>query len=130
MPLAVPLVPRPSHSSLREAAIRCTREDIAESAQEQLEQAALEMLREEVPQLEGTLDRMQTWEHSGFDLYLGKVLEADNKPATQNLTEYILRPSFSLGAMARPMRDAGCWILDNGQATALDQQSGADAVKR
>ena len=32
-------------------------------------------------------------------LYLGKVLEAYNKPATQNLTEYILRPSFSLGAL-------------------------------
>ena len=58
-----------------------------------------DLLRQEVPQLEGTLERMQTWEHSGFDLYLGKVLEAYNKPATQNLTEYILRPSFSLGAI-------------------------------
>ena len=79
--------------------IRCTREDLAEHAQERLEQAVLEMLGKEVPQLEGTLDRMQTWEHSGFGLYLGKVIEAYDKPATQNLTEYILRPSFSLGAL-------------------------------
>ena len=28
------------------------------------------------------------------------VLEVYGKPATQNLTEYILRPSFSLGANA------------------------------
>ena len=79
--------------------LRCTREDLAEKAQERFEQAVLDLLGQEVPQLEGTLERMQTWEHSGFDLYLGKVLEAHNKPATQNLTEYILRPSFSLGAL-------------------------------
>ena len=55
-----------------------------------LEQAVLNLLGQEVPQLARTVERIQTWEHSGFDLYVGQVMGAYNKPATQNLTEYVL----------------------------------------
>ncbi|MGH9338628.1 MAG: IS91 family transposase [Acidobacteriota bacterium] len=40
-------------------------------------------------------EKLRSWRHSGFHVYWGRPVEADDQPALERLAAYLLRPSFA-----------------------------------